>query len=70
MSKPPEHYKTEGIAKVLKLHFKYLKIFDCFTMQVIYYFRRKIISLELTPPMDFVHSREQISGTGSPSVLW
>ena len=37
MSKPPERYETEGIAKVLKLYLKFFKTLDCFTMQVIYY---------------------------------
>lgn len=41
MSKPHERYKTEGIAKVLKLHLQFFETFDCFTMQVIYYFTQQ-----------------------------
>jgi len=41
MSKLHERYKTEGTAKVLKLHLQFFKTFDCFTMQVIYYFTQQ-----------------------------
>jgi hypothetical protein len=64
---PPERYKTEGTVKVSKLHLQFFKTFEWLTIQVIYYFT--LLRVHSAPLMDFVHSREQILGTGSPSIL-